>query len=95
MVHPKEQKKWLDDLVPEIVLFPTYFVIVLIVLGKFDSSPLVTLPALIFSSLVLEFIYRAVFGEKRHNFSCRVMAFVAQCIVWGLIFYFDVFGIWK
>ena len=90
-----EDKK-ANRLMPEIVWLPTYLGMLLIVLWKFDSrAVLVVYPISILCSLILELIYRAVFGEKRHSFSCRATAFCAQCIIWGLIFYFGVFGMWS
>ena len=96
MLYSKEKKKMTDVSMPDIVWVPTYLGMILMFIWKFESGEtLIMIPILMFCSFIFELIYRAVFGEKRHSFSCLVMVFVSQCIIWGLIFYFGVFGIWK
>ena len=90
------KKKWVDDLMPEIVWTPTYLGILLTFIWVFESGKtLLAIPILIFCSLILECVYRFFFGEKRHSFSFLVVTFVIQCIAWGLIIRFGIFGMWN
>jgi hypothetical protein len=88
MMHHKERKKLIDDLMPETVWLPTILGLLLIGFWKFDSSvfsAFIVLITVIFCRFVLERIFRVVFGEMCHNFSFYVIIFVTQCVIWFLI----------
>jgi hypothetical protein len=76
--------------VAEIVWLPTYIGVAVLVLGGIDNSNLATatmLIAVIGSRMVLELIYRLVFGPARLRIRTGIVAFVCQALAWGLIWW--------
>ena len=70
--------------VSEIVWLPTYAAIVILVLGSIENSAVATLTliaALYGSRMVLELIYRIIFGDQRLLIKTGVIAFLCQVLV--------------
>lgn len=73
--------------VSDAVWLPTYFRIAALALGGISNSaiaPAAVLIALLSCRLILELIYRFVFGNSRLQWRVGVLAFVAQLAAWGL-----------
>ena len=78
--------------VSEVVWLPTYVAIIILVLGNVKSSGIATLTllvALIGSRMILEFIYRIIFNEKRLLLKTGIMAFICQLLVWVTIIFWS------
>ena len=74
--------------VSEAVWLPTYIGVAMVVLGTVSSSWVATLlvvAALIGCRLLLELLYRMVFGTARLEFRTGLIAFGSQIVVWALI----------
>ena len=67
----------------EVVWLPTYLGFAYLLLGATKSSGWFLFPALLLTRIVLEVIYRLTFGERRHEWSCKAIAFLLQLVVWG------------
>ena len=79
--------------VHEAIWLPTYAVVVLVVLGTVQNSnaaSFVMIASLIACRMLLEFVYRLVFGDERLTVRIGLLALVSQLVIFGgvLAWYF-------
>ena len=72
--------------VHEAIWLPTYAVVALVVLGTVKNSNIATLViivSLMACHMLLELVYRLVFGDARLTVRIGLLAFTSQLVVWG------------
>jgi len=76
--------------IAEVVWLPTYIAVGALVLGRINDSTVATaamLVALVACRVVLELVYRVVFGNARLQLRTGVIALGCQMVVWGLAWF--------
>ncbi len=74
--------------VNELVWLPTYLGIVILILGNIENGAIKTIAmfgALIGTRMILEFIYRLIFEERRLHAKTGIITFLCQIMAWGSI----------
>lgn len=72
--------------VHEAIWLPTYAVVALVVLGTVQNGNvafLVMIVSLTVCHMLLELVYRFVFGDERLTVRIGLLAFTSQLVVWG------------
>lgn len=72
--------------VSEIVWLPTYIVIAIVGLVAFRNPAVSTITiffSIILVRILLELVYRVIFGPKRLNIRNGIIAFICQILVFG------------
>ena len=72
--------------VAEVIWLPSYAAIVYFILGYIKNSAIQTLTmiiGLLVSRMLLEMIYRIVFGDVRLTLRIGIYAVVGQLVAWG------------
>lgn len=72
--------------VSEAVWIPSYLAIIFLILGNVKNSAIATLAmifGLLVSRMLLELVYRIVFGDERLTMRIGVFAVGGQLLVWG------------
>ncbi len=78
--------------VSELVWLPTYLVIAILILGNIESGIIKTIAmfvALIGTRMILEFLYRLAFKERRLHLKTGIIAFLCQVMAWGGIIFLN------
>ena len=76
--------------IAEAVWLPTYIGLCILVVGTVANAAVATalvLVSLIASRLVLELVYRMVFGDARLQLRTQLAAFGFQAFVWSLVWF--------